>query len=129
MKSFVYTRKQKVKKLDEKGNPIPVMREVPNVVPITMEPVPGQFETEEKEFKDSFNLDNYLRSISLDDDTVLVVLSDGHEETKRNPELINPAKPASKTNVRYVKEAQWVLSEIELKGDDAKRFFSIIEKS
>lgn len=126
---FTYSRKQQVKKLDENNNPIPVMREVPNIQPVKMEPVPGQFEMEEITVKDSFNLNNILRVVGIDENKAIVVLNDGHEEVKRVQALINPTKPPAKNNIKEIKEAQWMVSEIPLSGEDLQRLYDLMEEN
>lgn len=117
MAHFIYTRKEWITRKDEKGKPIPVMSDTEPGKPQAA--VPGVFEKEEKSFRDSFNLKNVVRSFSLDEDSILVLLDDGHEEV----EIL----PAYKKNNEQRKRV-WVTSQINLIGEDVNRFFEAIQK-
>src|SRR5690242_3167019 len=129
---FTYSRKQQVKKLDENNNPIPVMRETGKLDETgkqIVEPISGQFEMEEITLKDGFNLNNILRVVGIDENKAIVVLNDGHEEVKRVQALINPAKPPVKNNIKEIKEAQWMVSEIPLSGEDLQRLYDLMKEN
>lgn len=76
---------------------------------------------EYRTFTDSFNMDKVIRSISLEDDRVLVLLDDMHERAQLVPD-VDP-----KTNkVRGQKRERNVYqSEIYLEQSDAKRFYNL----
>lgn len=76
---------------------------------------------EYRTFTDSFNMDKVIRSISLEDDRVLVLLDDMHERAQLVPD-VDP-----KTNkVRGQKRERNVYqSEIYLEQSDAKRFYEL----
>jgi hypothetical protein len=76
---------------------------------------------EYRTFTDSFNMDKVIRSISLEDDRVLVLLDDLHERAQLVPD-VDP-----KTNkVRGQKRERNVYqSEIYLEQSDAKRFYEL----
>lgn len=119
MAHFFYDREQKVaKKVD--GKPIPITREVEKEDGTKVqEVVPGQFETETFIRKDSFNLDTVVRTHMVDEEHVVVMLNDGHEETQVvNQKLISKNKPATRDNVEDVKGRVWIVSEISIKGKD-----------
>ena len=71
------------------------------------------------EFRDSFNMDKVVRSLSIEDGRVLILLDDLHERAQEVPD-IDP-----KTNrVKGVKRQKNTFqSEIYLEPEDAQRFF------
>lgn len=118
-KHFSYSRKGLVHKLDEQGNKIPKKDE-------TGVEVPGQFETEERIYKDSFNLDKVIRTMQISDNNMIVLLDDGHEVTDTQKALKNPSKGPVANNVVDVKSRIWVQSEIYLEGEDINRYYEAI---
>lgn len=78
---------------------------------------------EDKEFRDSFNIDMVIRTVSIESGETIVLLDDLHELTKEVPE-INP-----KTNrvTRLKKVTENVQSEIYLNKEDAERFYKLTE--
>ena len=74
-----------------------------------------------KEYKDSFNVNKVVRSVTMDDGTLLVLLDDLHERAQEVPD-IDP-----KTNkMRGTKRVKNVFqSEITLSPADAERFLSL----
>lgn len=75
----------------------------------------------DKEFTDSFNINKVIRTVGMEDDTLLVLLDDLHERVQQVPD-INP-----KTNkmVGYKRERNTYQSEITLSKEDAERFRNI----
>lgn len=129
---FFFTRKVTVKKVDDKGNPIPVTisveKEVDGVKTQVEEPIPGQFVTEEKLVTDSFNLQKVVRTHTLEDERVVALLDDGHEETQKNPTLKNPNKrgPITKADIIEEKTRVWVQSEIVILKEEAEEFYEAL---
>jgi hypothetical protein len=74
-----------------------------------------------KEFRDSFNINKVVRSITMEDERVLVLLDDLHERAQEVPD-VDP-----KTNkMRGVKRVKNTFqSEIYLDPADAERFLKI----
>ena len=78
---------------------------------------------EDKEFRDSFNLNKVVRSITVDDGRVLVLLDDLHERAQQVPD-VDP-KTNKMKGFKSVRET--VQSEIELNNEDAKKFIELTE--
>ena len=76
---------------------------------------------EDKEFRDSFNIDMVIRTVSIESGETIVLLDDLHELTKEVPE-INP-KTNKVTRLKRVTEN--VQSEIYLNKEDAERFYKL----
>jgi hypothetical protein len=76
----------------------------------------------EKTYRDSFNIDTVIRSVQLEDDKVLVLLSDLHERTQQVPEI------DIKTNKvkGYRRERNTFQSEITLSKEDGERFYKLL---
>lgn len=74
--------------------------------------------TDKKSFTDSFNMNKVIRSVMLDNDTLLVLLDDLHERVQEVPNI------NVKTNkmVGTKKQVQVFQSEIHLTGEDIVRF-------
>ena len=73
------------------------------------------------EFRDSFNINKVVRTLTIEDGRVLVLLDDLHERAQEVPD-VDP-----KTNrVKGVKRQRNTFqSEIYLEPEDAKRFFEL----
>lgn len=97
MKQFFYTRKELVSGTPE--NP------------------------EFREFRDSFNLDKVIRTMTTDDTRLLVLLDDLHERVQQVPDL------DIKTNKMkgYKRERNTFQSEIYLDPADAERFYNLFQ--
>jgi predicted RND superfamily exporter protein len=78
---------------------------------------------EDKEFRDSFNIDMVIRTVSIESGETIVLLDDLHELIKEVPE-INP-KTNKVTKIKKVTEN--VQSEIYLSKEDAERFYKLTE--
>lgn len=76
---------------------------------------------EEKEFKDSFNLNKVIRSVTDTDGKVIVLLDDFNERVTEQPD-INP-KTNKFMGVKKVRET--VQSEIVLSPEDGERFYKL----
>lgn len=72
-----------------------------------------------KEYRDSFNVNKVIRTVTMDDGRLLVLLDDFHERMQDVPD-INP-----KTNkvVGYKRQRDTYQSEIHLTPEDSERFF------
>jgi hypothetical protein len=77
------------------------------------------------EFRDSFNVNKVIRSLSLEDGRVLVLIDDIHERSQDVPD-VDP-----RTNkVRGVRRQKNVFqSEIYLDPEDAERFYKVTSLS
>jgi hypothetical protein len=73
------------------------------------------------EFKDSFNMEKVVRSLSIEDGRTLILLDDLHERSQEVPD-VDP-----KTNkVKGIKRQRNTFqSEIYLEAEDAKRFYEL----
>lgn len=69
--------------------------------------------------RNSFNLDLVIRTITLDDDGLLVLLNDLHERTDTIPQRNKSGK------VSFIKERNTFQSEIRLSKDDSDRFYNL----
>jgi hypothetical protein len=80
----------------------------------------------DKSFRDSFNVNKVIRSLTLEDEKVLILIDDLHERSQEVPD-INP-----KTNkmMGYKRKRDTFQSEIHLSKEDGERFFNLtnIEK-
>lgn len=74
-----------------------------------------------KEFRDSFNISSVIRSRTMEDGKVLVLLNDIHERSENVPDI------NIKTNkmVGYKRERNTFQSEIFLSPLDGERFYSL----
>lgn len=114
MSQFFYTRVAQVAKKDENGQVIPLKDEKGNVIP-------KKFETEPKEFIDSFNTDKIIRTHMMSEDHVVVLLDDGHES-------VEPVPAMEKGKVVQKNQRIWVQSEISVKGADVARLHEFLKK-
>jgi hypothetical protein len=73
------------------------------------------------EFRDSFSLDKVVRSLTIEDERVLVLLDDIHERAQEVPD-VDPRTGKPKGVKRQKNTFQ---SEIYLDPEDAKRFFEL----
>ena len=69
-----------------------------------------------KERVDSFNINEVLKTIEVDDGALLIILNDGHEESRQVG--LNKKGEA-------VRERQFVASQIVLEGVDVARFRAV----
>jgi hypothetical protein len=67
-------------------------------------------------YVDSFNLDCVIRSHQVDENSLLVLLNDGHEESREIP------LPQTSRTGETKRERQWIVSQIFLEGDDILNF-------
>lgn len=70
-------------------------------------------------FRDSFNMNKAIRSVSLENGQVLVILDDFHERVVQEP-VVKNHKVVDTKNLR-----QTVQSEIFLSAEDGERFFKL----
>jgi hypothetical protein len=76
---------------------------------------------EYKEFRDSFNVDKVIRSITLEDGRILVLFDDMHERAQEVPDV----DPKTKKMRGMKRERNMYQTEIFLDADDAQRFFEL----
>ena len=77
---------------------------------------------EYKEFRDSFNVNKVIRSITLEDGRILVLFDDMHERAQEVPDV----DPKTKKMKGMKRERNIYQTEIFLDEDDAKRFFELV---
>ena len=73
-----------------------------------------------KEFRDSFNINKVVRSITMEDGRVLVLLDDLHERAQQVPDV----DPKTNKMRGYKRERNTFQSEIYLDPADAERFYN-----
>lgn len=78
----------------------------------------GETVMEEKSVKDSFNINKVIRSVTMDNGSVLVLLDDIHERTSEQPIINHETNKVTGTK----KVTQVFQSEINLQGEDVERF-------
>ena len=84
------------------------------------DPIPGK-ENEFNSFRASFNINKVIRSLSMDNETVLVILDDIHQRPQ-NVEIKN--KQGKVTSIK--REMNTFQSEIYLsEKDDVQRFYQL----
>jgi hypothetical protein len=76
---------------------------------------------EYKEFRDSFNVDKVIRSITLEDGRILVLFDDMHERAQEVPDV----DPKTKKMKGMKRERNIYQTEIFLEPADAQRFFEL----
>jgi hypothetical protein len=76
---------------------------------------------EYKEFRDSFNVDKVIRSITLEDGRILVLFDDMHERAQEVPDV----DPKTKKMKGMKRERNMYQTEIFLDAPDAERFFQL----
>ena len=76
---------------------------------------------EYKEFRDSFNVDKVIRSITLEDGRILVLFDDMHERAEEVPDV----DPKTKKIKGMKRERNMYQTEIFLDADDAERFYEL----
>ena len=77
---------------------------------------------EEKEYRDSFNVNKVIRSVTHTDGSVIVLLDDFNERVSQEPDIdLKNNKMKGYKNVR-----QTVQSEIVLSPTDGERFFNLL---
>ena len=120
-KFFSYTRTKQEAKKDDKGQIIYKLDE-------QGQPIKDQPELVEKKFVDWFNLDYVLRTFTVSEDHVVVLLDDGHEESQSVTALKNKFKPPTAGNLVEQRQRQYVQSEISVKGEDIQRLHEALAK-
>ena len=77
---------------------------------------------DEKEFRDSFNVNKVIRSVTHIDGTVIVILDDFNERVTQQPDIdLRTNKMKGYKNVR-----ETVQSEIHLSAEDGERFYKLL---
>jgi hypothetical protein len=74
-----------------------------------------------KEFRDSFNLNKVVRSITIEDGRVLVLMDDIHERAQQVPDV----DPKTNKMRGYKRERNTFQSEIYLDPEDGVRFYNL----
>jgi hypothetical protein len=74
-----------------------------------------------KEFRDSFNINKIVRSLTIEDGRVLVLLDDLHERAQQVPDV----DPKTNKMRGYKREKNTFQSEIYLDPADAERFLKL----
>jgi len=82
------------------------------------EPIQDTDPVEFKEFTDSINVNKVIRSVKMDENTLVILLDDMHERTKEVPNI------NVKTNkmVGTKKQTEVFQTEVYLTGEDIERF-------
>ncbi len=81
----------------------------------------GQTEPKFQDFRDSFNMNKVIRSVTHIDGTVIVILDDFNERVMEKPDI-----DTKKNIVRGIKKVrETVQSEITLTAEDGVRFFNL----
>lgn len=73
-----------------------------------------------KEFRDSFNVEKVVRTVTMEDGRVLVLLDDLHERAQQVPDV----DPKTNKMRGYKRERNTFQSEIYLDPADAVRFYN-----
>jgi hypothetical protein len=77
---------------------------------------------EDKEFRDSFNVNKVIRSVTHTDGSVIVILDDFNERVTQQPDIdLKTNKMKGYKNVR-----ETVQSEIYLSTEDGERFYKLL---
>lgn len=76
---------------------------------------------EYKEFRDSFNINKVVRSVTIEDGRVLVLLDDIHERAQQVPDV----DPKTNKMKGYKRERNTFQSEIYLDPADGERFYQV----
>lgn len=77
---------------------------------------------EDKEFRDSFNVNKVIRTVTHTDGTVIVILDDFNERVTQQPDIdLKTNKIKGYKNVR-----ETVQSEIHLTPADGERFYKLL---
>jgi hypothetical protein len=74
---------------------------------------------EYKEFRDSFNINKVVRTVTIEDGRVLVLLDDIHERAQQVPDV----DPKTNKMKGYKRERNTFQSEIYLDPADGERFY------
>lgn len=129
IKSFFYTREIEQRKLDENGDPIPLVIDVTGEDgTVTKQVVTGKFETETVTVRDMFNVNKVIRTHSLSPTEAIILLDDGHEVSDVvDFKLKKPALGKIPSNIEYIKGRVWVQTEIKLVGKDLEKFYAMLE--
>ena len=82
------------------------------------EPIQDTDPVEFKEFTDSINVNKIIRSVRMDENTLVILLDDMHERTKEVPNI------NVKTNkmIGTKKQTEVFQTEVYLTGEDIERF-------
>ena len=75
----------------------------------------------EKTFKDSFNINKVIRTVSLEDGKTLVLLDDIHERSQETPDIDLRTNKVKGTK----RQRNTFQSEIYLDAEDAQRFYNL----
>ena len=90
------------------------------------EPIKDTNPLEFKEFRDSINVDKVIRTIRINEESLLVLLNDLHERTEEVPRINKKTNRPSfdkQGQPIYDRVRNTFQSEIYLIGDDIERFY------
>jgi len=85
------------------------------------EPIKDTNPLEFKEFRDSINVDKVIRSVRVDDNSIVILLDDMHERTKEVPRINTKTNKMEGTK----KVTEIFQTEVYLTGDDIERFYKL----
>lgn len=74
-----------------------------------------------KEYRDSFNINKVVRSVTIEDGRLLILLDDIHERAQQVPDV----DPRTNKMKGYKRERNTFQSEIYLDPADATRFYAV----
>ncbi len=75
----------------------------------------------DKVFTDSFNVEFVTRTVELEDGGRVVLLNDGHEESREVPDI----DLRNNKMKGYKRERNWYVSEIPLDKEDSEKFIQL----
>lgn len=117
---FIYNREEKYYKQVEKDG----KKERVEILDSEGKPT-GQYEIEIHSFKDAFNMNKVVRTYMVSEELVIVLLDDGHEESRPVQENPMTAMTTKKTGkkVEETRRREWIVSEIQISGKDQVETF------
>jgi hypothetical protein len=75
----------------------------------------------DKQTRDSFNIEKVIRTVTLDDERVLVLLDDIHERSQNTPDI----DPRTNKMKGMKRERNTYQTEVYLSKEDAERFYKV----
>jgi len=78
-------------------------------------------ESELKDYQDSFNINKIIRSVTLGDGRLLILLDDIHQRLEEKPKINTKINKV----VGTIKEIGTFQTEIFLQGNDKERFYKL----
>jgi len=83
----------------------------------------------EEDYPECFSLSSVIRAVWMDEKTLAVLLNDGHEQAEEVQRPVVDKKTGKIVGQELKRERNWVYSQINLTGDDIKRFREITDFS